>query len=156
MSMTLIAIFDVPHDVVDRFFGDWQENRDFMSGQPGFVEDTLYRAARSSARARIVNVAHWRSHEQWSRYLYGEWVGKAAGCIGYGGNAGARAVEQLRLVLLELRMSSLRDAVHIEDLWDRLRDGQFHVSERQEQQLHRVLDGLHAWSRAPAVDAAVS
>ncbi|MFB4202639.1 hypothetical protein KBTX_01661 [wastewater metagenome] len=78
-------------------------------------------------------------------YLYAEWVDKPAGFIAYGVNGGERAIEQLRLVLLELRMSPLRDAVHIPDLFDLLEDGRFKGAEHHTRQMHRVFDGLVKW-----------
>jgi NAD(P)H-dependent FMN reductase len=42
-----------------------------------------------------------------------EWRDKPVSFVGYGGVGGARAVEQLRLNAIELRMAPLRDAVHI-------------------------------------------
>jgi NAD(P)H-dependent FMN reductase len=46
-------------------------------------------------------------------YAYHEFVRKPATFVAYGGVGGARAVEQLRLVLAELHMSSLKHAIHI-------------------------------------------
>lgn len=46
-------------------------------------------------------------------YLFPELGHKPAAFAGYGGVGGARAVEQLRLILVELRVAPLRDAVHI-------------------------------------------
>jgi NAD(P)H-dependent FMN reductase len=46
-------------------------------------------------------------------YAYKEFVRKPVAFVGYGGVGGARAVEQLRLVAVELQMVSVRNAVHI-------------------------------------------
>lgn len=47
-------------------------------------------------------------------YLYDEWNDKPIGFISYGGLAGgSRAVEQLRLVSIELQMAPIREAIHI-------------------------------------------
>lgn len=46
-------------------------------------------------------------------YAYSEFNRKPAAFIGYGGVGGARAVEQLRLILAELQVASVRNAVHI-------------------------------------------
>jgi NAD(P)H-dependent FMN reductase len=46
-------------------------------------------------------------------YAYTEWNRKAAGFFGYGGVGGARAVEQLRLIGVELQMASTRTGVHL-------------------------------------------
>ncbi len=42
-----------------------------------------------------------------------EWRNKPVGFVGYGGVGGARAVEQLRLIAIELQMAPIRNAVHI-------------------------------------------
>jgi NAD(P)H-dependent FMN reductase len=44
-------------------------------------------------------------------YLYAEWNDKAAGFVGYGNAGGARAVEQLRLVMAELQVATVRTQV---------------------------------------------
>lgn len=46
-------------------------------------------------------------------YLYREWNRKPAAFVSYGNAGGARAVEQLRLNLVELQVAPLRSAVHI-------------------------------------------
>lgn len=46
-------------------------------------------------------------------HAYPEYVHKPAAFLGYGGVGGARAVEQLRLILAELQVASLKFAVHI-------------------------------------------
>ena len=43
-------------------------------------------------------------------FLYHEWVNKAAGFVGYGGAAGTRAVENLRLVMGELQVADVTRA----------------------------------------------
>ena len=47
-------------------------------------------------------------------YAYPEWNRKAAACVGYGAVGGARAIEQLRLVLIELQLAPTRTGVHIQ------------------------------------------
>lgn len=46
-------------------------------------------------------------------YAYHEFNRKPAGFLGYGGVGAARAVEQLRLICVELQLAPLRNAVHI-------------------------------------------
>lgn len=46
-------------------------------------------------------------------YVYKEWNNKAVGFVTYGSVGGARAVEQLRQVAVELQMASVRGSVHI-------------------------------------------
>jgi len=46
-------------------------------------------------------------------YAYKEFIRKPIGFVGYGGVGAARAIEQLRLVAVELQMAPVRHAVHI-------------------------------------------
>ena len=46
-------------------------------------------------------------------YAYKEFIRKPIGFVGYGGVGAARAVEQLRLVAIELQMVPVRNAVHV-------------------------------------------
>jgi len=46
-------------------------------------------------------------------YAYKEFIRKPIGFVGYGGVGAARAVEQLRLVAVELQMAPMRNAVHV-------------------------------------------
>ena len=47
-------------------------------------------------------------------YAYPEWNRKPAACVGYGAVGAARAVEQLRLVCVELQMVPTRTGVHLQ------------------------------------------
>lgn len=46
-------------------------------------------------------------------YVYPEWNNKPVGFVSYGNVSGARSVEQLREVVIELQMAPIRNAVHI-------------------------------------------
>jgi NAD(P)H-dependent FMN reductase len=46
-------------------------------------------------------------------WVYEEWNNKPVAFVSYGSVGGARAVEQLRLVAIELQMAPIRNAVHI-------------------------------------------
>ena len=50
-------------------------------------------------------------------WVYREWNHKAVGFVAWGGVGGARSVEQLRLVAVELQMAPMRNAVHIVAPW---------------------------------------
>src|SRR3990167_10989678 len=50
-------------------------------------------------------------------WVYPEWNNKPVGFVAYGSVGGARAVEQLRLVAVELQMTPVRNAVHINSHW---------------------------------------
>jgi NAD(P)H-dependent FMN reductase len=46
-------------------------------------------------------------------WVYAEWRKKPVGFVGYGGTGGARAIEQLRQVVIELDMVPIREAIHL-------------------------------------------
>ena len=46
-------------------------------------------------------------------YAYAEWARKPIGFVGYGGVGAARAVEQLRLVAIEVQMAPIRTGIHL-------------------------------------------
>ncbi len=46
-------------------------------------------------------------------WLFAEWNHKPVGFVGYGNAGGARAIEQLRQVVIELQMVPIRSAIHI-------------------------------------------
>ena len=50
-------------------------------------------------------------------WVYREWNNKPVGFVAWGGVGGARSVEQLRLVSVELQMAPMRNAVHIVAPW---------------------------------------
>lgn len=50
-------------------------------------------------------------------YAFAEWHNKPVGFVAYGSAGGARSVEQLRLVAVELQMAPIRNAVHIIAPW---------------------------------------
>lgn len=58
-------------------------------------------------------------------YAYPEWNKKPAAFVGYGAIGAARAIEQLRLITIELQMAPTRSAVHLAggDFMAALREG---------------------------------
>ncbi|MEV6242238.1 NADPH-dependent FMN reductase [Lentzea sp. NPDC051838] len=74
-------------------------------------------------------------------YLYAEWNDKAAGFVGLGGHGGLRAVEQLRLVLAELKVATVRTQVA-------LGRGELQSGLQQEEELNAMLDELVSWASA--------
>ena len=47
-------------------------------------------------------------------YAYNEWNNKPVAFVGYGSAGGARSIEQLRLIAIELQMAPIRSGVHIQ------------------------------------------
>ena len=84
-------------------------------------------------------------------YAYPEWNRTPAACLGYGSVGGARAVEQLRLNLIELQMAPTRNGVHIQgvDFFEALQNRK-PLSDIPfiEQNAVTMLDELHWWTLA--------
>ena len=81
-------------------------------------------------------------------YLYNEWNNKAAGFVGYGGVGGARAVENLRLVMGELMVADVRAQVALSLYTDFENFSVFRPAPHQEKAVHDVLDQVIAWGGA--------
>ncbi|MDD5676122.1 MAG: NAD(P)H-dependent oxidoreductase [Chitinivibrionales bacterium] len=82
-------------------------------------------------------------------FLYREWNNKAAGFVSYGGSAnGARAVEQLRLVMGEMQIADVRAQVALSLQSDFENYTVFKPSPRHEQTLTAMLDQVIAWGGA--------
>jgi NAD(P)H-dependent FMN reductase len=95
-------------------------------------------------------------------YAYTEWNKKAVGFVGYGGVGGARAIEQLRLNVIELQMVPVRTAVHI--VWAdyaAIKGGQKisefeHLNAAAGDMLNQLSWFAHALKAARASDAATA
>lgn len=81
-------------------------------------------------------------------YLYAEWNRKPVAFVSFGNAGGARAVEQLRSIAIELRMAPLGEAVHLFGLGEKLRGGRFEADARDEKQLLQLFESLAWWGAA--------
>lgn len=82
-------------------------------------------------------------------FLYREWNNKAAGFVSYGGGAsGARAVEQLRLVLSELMIATVRAQVLLSLVTDFEQWTKFRPLPQREAEVTTMLDQVVAWAGA--------
>jgi NAD(P)H-dependent FMN reductase len=81
-------------------------------------------------------------------FLYKEWNNKAAGFVSYGSAGGARAVEQLRLVLSECQVAHVRAQVMLSLMTDFENFSVFKPHARHEQEIHAMLDQLVVWADA--------
>jgi NAD(P)H-dependent FMN reductase len=81
-------------------------------------------------------------------FLFAEWNHKAAGFVSYGGSGGARAVEQLRLVLAEVHVATVRAQLLLSMWTDFERFTTFTPSPQHEKALSSVLDEVLAWAGA--------
>jgi NAD(P)H-dependent FMN reductase len=81
-------------------------------------------------------------------YVFAEWHRKPATFVAFGNAGGARAVEQLRLVLIELQVAPLSGAVHLRDAHSKLRDGKYQPAPEDNRRLRAALDDLSWWAKA--------
>ena len=81
-------------------------------------------------------------------FLYAEWNNKAAGFVGYGSAGGTRAVEQLRLVLAECQVATVRAQVALSLATDFESYTTFKPDPRHERSVKAMLDQLIAWGSA--------
>jgi NAD(P)H-dependent FMN reductase len=80
-------------------------------------------------------------------YTYFSWSRKPVAFVSWGGAGGARGVEQLRLVAIELDMAPTRFAVHIPNPW-LVKNVSDIDTEPQRQSAAALLDHLTWWARA--------
>lgn len=81
-------------------------------------------------------------------FLYREWNNKAAGFVGYGGSGGVRAVENLRLVMAEVQVATVRAQVALSLRTDWENFTVFNPDPKHEAALNAMLDQLVAWGEA--------
>lgn len=86
-------------------------------------------------------------------FLFTEWNDKAAGFVSYGLQGGVRAVEQLRLVLSEVKVASVRSQVALGlftdfEISDIGEPGRVIPADFQEPIVHRLLEELEGWAVA--------
>jgi NAD(P)H-dependent FMN reductase len=81
-------------------------------------------------------------------FIYGEWNNKAAGFVGYGSAGGSRAVEQLRLVMAELQVATVRKQVMLSLFTDFENMTVFKPDPRQTPAVNEMLDQVIAWGGA--------
>jgi NAD(P)H-dependent FMN reductase len=81
-------------------------------------------------------------------FLFKEWNNKAAGFVGYGSVGGARAIENLRLVMGELMVADVRAQVMLtlHDDWER--HTTFKPREHHEAAVDAMLDQVVQWGQA--------
>jgi NAD(P)H-dependent FMN reductase len=81
-------------------------------------------------------------------FLFREWNDKAAGFVSYGSVGGARAVEQLRLVMGELKVADVRAQCALSLFTDFENFTTFKPQPSQEAAVEAMLNDLIPWGRA--------
>lgn len=81
-------------------------------------------------------------------FVYREWNNKSAGLVSYGSAGGARAAEQLRLILSELQIAHVRNQVMFSLFTDFEDFKVFTPHLRHEKSVQAMLDQVLAWAEA--------
>jgi NAD(P)H-dependent FMN reductase len=81
-------------------------------------------------------------------FLFREWNDKAAGFVSYGSVGGARAVEQLRLVMGEIKVADVRAQCALSLFTDFENFTTFKPQPQQEMAVEAMLGDLIPWGRA--------
>ena len=81
-------------------------------------------------------------------FLYREWNNKAAGFVSYGSAGGARAVENLRLIMAEVQIADVRAQVMFSLATDFKDYREFTPDPRHEKELDTMLKQLLPWAEA--------
>jgi NAD(P)H-dependent FMN reductase len=81
-------------------------------------------------------------------FLFKEWNNKVAGFVGYGGAGGVRAVEQLRLVMAELHVATVRAQVQLSLFTDFENFTKFKPAPYNEKSVIDMLDQVISWGSA--------
>lgn len=81
-------------------------------------------------------------------YLYAEWNDKAAGLVSYGVDGGIRAGEQLRLVMSEMQVATVRSQVTLSFPTDFRDWSELAPGDGQQERLTSMLDQLVGWGEA--------
>lgn len=81
-------------------------------------------------------------------FLYKEWNNKVAGFVSYGGVGGVRSVEQLRLVMAELQVATVRAQAQLSLFADFENFSVFKPAPYQEKSVNTMLDQVISWGKA--------
>ena len=78
---TAIVSYKVRDEDVDNFLNAWDRANDFLKKQPGHVSTTLHRAMSSSPPFRFVNVAKWKTVEDFRKATQSTGYQEASGWL---------------------------------------------------------------------------
>ncbi|MEM7049819.1 MAG: antibiotic biosynthesis monooxygenase family protein [Acidobacteriota bacterium] len=62
----LINPFEVPAGKLEEAIAMWEQARDYLQTQPGYVSTALHQSLVADARYRLINVAKWENAEAYT------------------------------------------------------------------------------------------
>jgi heme-degrading monooxygenase HmoA len=82
--VVLINAFEVPSGEAEQFIAAWENTRDYLESQPGYIETALHQAVTPGADFQFVNVARWQTAEAFMAATQSQGFREsAAGLAGY-------------------------------------------------------------------------
>jgi heme oxygenase (mycobilin-producing) len=83
-AVVLINSFEVPAGDAEEFIAAWEKTRDYLQTQPGYIDTALHQAVAPDAEFQFVNVARWRTAEEFTAATRSAGMREAAaGLVGY-------------------------------------------------------------------------
>ena len=83
-EVILINAFEVPAGDAENFIAAWEKTRDYLQTQPGYLNTALHQAARPDAEFQFVNIARWRTADDFMAAIQSPgFQESAAGLAGY-------------------------------------------------------------------------
>ena len=82
--VVLINSFEVPAPDAENFITAWGKTRDYLESQAGYIETALHRAVTPGAEFLFVNIARWRTAQDFMTAIQSPGFAQAAaGLAGY-------------------------------------------------------------------------
>lgn len=81
-AVVLINSFEVPDAEAETFITAWQQARDYLQAQPGYVDTALHQALTPGADFQFVNVARWQTAEDFMTAIQSPGFRQAAADLG--------------------------------------------------------------------------
>jgi len=76
--VVLINVFEVPSSEAEEFIPAWEKARDYLARYPGHLDTALHQAITAESDFQFINIAHWRSAEEFSEAIASEGFQEAA------------------------------------------------------------------------------
>jgi heme-degrading monooxygenase HmoA len=83
-AVILINAFEVPALDAEDFVVAWEKAHEYLQNQPGYVDTSLHQAITPDAEFQFVNIARWRTVEEFMAAAQSPGFGQAAAeLVGY-------------------------------------------------------------------------
>ncbi len=64
--VVLINVFEVSADDAEQFTAAWEKTHDYLKRYPAHLNTALHQAITSDVDFQFINIAHWRSAEEFN------------------------------------------------------------------------------------------